>query len=635
MNRRTSWLPALLALAACPAANAQRADDNAVVAASDAFGTVVGTQTIGLYTPTSARGFNPTQAENLRIEGFYYDQQPQSANPFLFSGSDMRVGIAAQSYAFPSPSGIVDYKLRVPGFAAGASAVLIRGPIKEYSAEIDTTLPVVPDAMSIGINLADQQGWDYAYALKNFRKAITFIGRIEPAPGTEIVPFFGYTYNTEEQETAYVYAGPQGPMPYFQEMYLPTQSWTTWDWNQVTAGVIARTLLAGPWSVRAGVFRSVDENSTNYNDLFVGLQPNGSFDHVLDVVPARRAKSYSGDLRVVREVVDGAHRSELTLAVRGRQVDREYGGDFVHDYLTGGLNDYTDLPKPNISFTPESRDDVHQSGIGINYAESWKGVASLNLGLLRTAYSRVVTIPNQPIDQEKSTKLLPTASFTVDASRTVRLYGSYTRGLEDSLVAPASAVNGGEPPPATPTWQADAGASVAVQPNLQLLLGGFRIHKTYFSVDPLTNVYRAFGDISATGLESSARLTGAGGLTVVAGAVWLRPELAGGSTPVGPVPRTINVNVDYAPKELKGWAGSLQWTSLSSRVAASNDAYSLPPFATLNVGIRYRFTLLERAASVRLDAGNVTNQAGATISNVYLLTPQLQRNYTLTLAVDL
>lgn len=54
------------------------------------------------------------QAQNLRIEGLYYDQQPTMADTYLFSGSDVRVGITAQSYPFPSPTGIVDYKLRSP-----------------------------------------------------------------------------------------------------------------------------------------------------------------------------------------------------------------------------------------------------------------------------------------------------------------------------------------------------------------------------------------------------------------------------------------------------------------------------------------------------------------------------------------
>jgi len=68
--------------------HAQRADDNAISAAQDAFGTSVGLQSIGLYSPTSTRGFNPTQAGNLHIDGLYFDQQTASNNLALFSGSE-------------------------------------------------------------------------------------------------------------------------------------------------------------------------------------------------------------------------------------------------------------------------------------------------------------------------------------------------------------------------------------------------------------------------------------------------------------------------------------------------------------------------------------------------------------------
>src|SRR5258708_3331806 len=55
---------AMVSLVPLPAV-AQRTGDNAVTAASDAFGNPVGFQTIGLYGPTNVRGFNPAQAENL------------------------------------------------------------------------------------------------------------------------------------------------------------------------------------------------------------------------------------------------------------------------------------------------------------------------------------------------------------------------------------------------------------------------------------------------------------------------------------------------------------------------------------------------------------------------------------------
>jgi hypothetical protein len=105
--------------------------------------------------------------------------------------------------------------------------------------------------------------------------------------------------------------------------------------------------------------------------------------------------------------------------------------------------------------------------------------------------------------------------------------------------------------------------------------------------------------------------------------------------PIGPVPRTINANIDYAPHGNSGFGVSAQWRSLSSRVETSDDRYSLPPLATLNVAGRYMFRLFDRPCSVRLDIGNVTNAAGLMLTSDYLATSQLRRNYTLTVASDL
>ncbi len=164
MSDRLATVLVCIFLALASPARAQRAADNAVTAASDAFGTVIGNQTIGLYSPTNARGFNPTQAENVRIEGLYFDQQSSSSDPALFTGSNMRVGISAQSYAFPSPSGIADLKLRTPGDNAALSTVLQAGPLHNYSAEIDSQYPLIGNSLSVGLNVLAAQDFDYGFA---------------------------------------------------------------------------------------------------------------------------------------------------------------------------------------------------------------------------------------------------------------------------------------------------------------------------------------------------------------------------------------------------------------------------------------------------------------------------------------
>ena len=328
--------------------------------------------------------------------------------------------------------------------------------------------------------------------------------------------------------------------------------------------------------------------------------------------------------------------------MRGRSVERYYGGDSILGLGSVSIYRGESVPAPGLAFSALSLDEVRQAGVGASYNERWKGVGTLSLGVLETDYRRTLDIPGSPASAERTSQVLPTASFTLDAGKHATAYASYTRGLEDSVNAPTSSVNRGEPVPATPTWQVDGGLRVLPRNDLQLLLGLFKVHKAYFSMDAAGR-YGQLGDISSRGVEASATLSALHGLKVVAGLVLLRPEVdrhtaasgGAGTVPVGPAPRTINVNVDYAPARWGRWAAALQWTSLSSRVVTNNDQIELPPLSMLNVSVRYRLRLFNRPCSTRLDVANATDETGLTISSLYAVFPVLRRNYTLTLATDI
>ena len=72
----SATLTLLLAGIASPAAAQDRADDNAVTQAEDGFGFSVGRETIGIYTSSNARGFSPTAAGNVRIDGMKAPRHP-------------------------------------------------------------------------------------------------------------------------------------------------------------------------------------------------------------------------------------------------------------------------------------------------------------------------------------------------------------------------------------------------------------------------------------------------------------------------------------------------------------------------------------------------------------------------------
>jgi iron complex outermembrane receptor protein len=125
-------LRALLALLAMglgiTPAWAQHASDNPLQSADDAFGLTLGLESIGLYGPGGVRGFNPQTAGDVRIDGLYFDQQGGLSNRVV-EGSAVHVGVSEIGYAFPAPTGIVDYDLRHTGDGTpSASVVVSDGP---------------------------------------------------------------------------------------------------------------------------------------------------------------------------------------------------------------------------------------------------------------------------------------------------------------------------------------------------------------------------------------------------------------------------------------------------------------------------------------------------------------------------
>jgi hypothetical protein len=124
MWSRPFWIAvALLACLPLSTVHAQHASDDLLATANDAFGLTLGLESIGLYGPALVRGFNPQTAGNVRIDGLYFDQQGALSNRVV-EGSTIRIGVSEIGYAFPAPTGIVDYDLRDPGNGTPSAAVV-------------------------------------------------------------------------------------------------------------------------------------------------------------------------------------------------------------------------------------------------------------------------------------------------------------------------------------------------------------------------------------------------------------------------------------------------------------------------------------------------------------------------------
>ena len=317
--RTRSVLAAGIALCggAAPAL-AQRANENAVTQAGDAFGTSVGNERIGIYNPFSARGFSPVQAGNVRIEGLYFDLQAELDNRFV-SGANVRVGISAQSYPFSAPSGIADYSIRKAGDEAVLSAIATVGSFGPTSISADAQLPV-SDRLSVAAGagyLYDLTHWG---ADRNFVNA-ALIPRWRPTDSVEVVPFVSWFLSSgTEAQPIYFPAGSYLP-PQIQRREYFGPSWARSEAEGLNYGLLS-SFTSGRWVVRSGLFSSELSQDRSFTEIALNMTPDGLADRYLAREGDRRFASRSGELRISRSLTEGPRLHTLHFALRGREQRR-------------------------------------------------------------------------------------------------------------------------------------------------------------------------------------------------------------------------------------------------------------------------------------------------------------------------
>jgi iron complex outermembrane receptor protein len=635
---------ALIALGclAQPQAWAQEhAQDIVTVVAEDVFGTSFGLQSVGLYSPTDARGFSPQQAGNLRIEGLYFDQESANVGSCIVRQTTMRIGIAAQTYSMPAPTGIADYTLRIPGDQWAFSGTMSRGPFTGATFQLEAQMPIEANKLSADVCVANYLD---VTPDNDRHDDWMFLGttlRWQPVIGTEVVPFWSSVQGGDREVLPTVYTNGAISIPMFRERDLETQPWSSQGWQMRNFGVVSRSTFSDHWKLATGLFHSQEHDPPSYYP-YLELTGGRLTDSVLDVPPAVNVESSSGEMRLVGTATYDKHQQIFEVSLRGRSVRRSFGGDDTIDFGNVTLSQSIPALPPALNFTATSLDRVRELDVGSSYEERWQGVGSIAFGIIQENYRRTITIPGI---EPATDRLMPwriNSRFTVVATRDLLFYGSYTQGLEDSAIAPSNAINRGEPPAASRTWQVDGGLKYTPLKDLQLILGGFRIDKPYINLDT-ADVYRPLGRIQSSGIETSLSYE-AGGFTLLAGGVLLKPRIDSsvpqsqiiGTEPLGPVPLTLTVNLDVAPPAWGPWAAGMALNWLSSRPETLDDQMSLPPLTTLDANIRHRWKWADGSATLSLGVTNLLNTHGLRLTAPYFIVwPEPDRAISLTLTTDL
>ena len=607
---------ALLIAATPKNAIAQRASENVVSSAQDAFGASIGDDDVGLYSSNEARGFSPKDAGNMRLEGLFYDQQRFFGfGNQLTQSTVIQVGLAAQADPFPAPTGIADIRLRLPGDETITSVRAEYGPYgSSYGGQIDLDTPLIDGKLGTVLSLGlEQNELDFRGIFTSF--SFSALMHWTPIENAEVITFIQQEKGFNSELKPLIFTAGAFEPPKIDRSVFFGQDWAQRESRtQRDFGLIARSMVSNNWRLQVGAFRSYNGLESDFTVLYRNTQPDGTADVVIRRRPPPKLGSYSGEVRATGVYVEGPRQHTINISGRGRLVEKSFGGEDSVSFGTAPIGVAVTFPEPTFNLGPQSIDKVREGTLGVGYSILWPNIGKISGGLQKTYYQRKVLPPAAPIEISDTNPWLYNASFAAYLSNNLTLYGAYTRGLEESGIAPENASNPGEALPASLTEQIDAGLRYQITPDLTLITGIFEISKPFFDQD-LTNLFTQVGSLRHRGIEVSLSGEPLEGLNVVTGAMFLQARVSGenvdqgfiGEVPPGRVPVIARLDLDYGPDAWHGFSINTGIRFDKAQFADRLNTFKVGSSVTIDIGLRYDFDIFDSSGSIRFDAENITN----------------------------
>lgn len=599
-----------------PPALAQRAGENVVAAAKNAFGTSVGNEQIGLYGASEVRGFSPIDAGNVRIEGFSFDRQG-SISSRLVKGSTVHIGLTAQGYPFPAPTGIVDYQLRRPG---NQLVLSVLGGVDDYGGpfvEMDAQVPLISRQLGVaaGISYAHEQYYDGSNAQV---ASLALIPHWRPVTGVEVTAFSSLSLSRDEEVAPLILsAGPYLPPRLARRRYYG-QQWADLETNVLHLGLLTTARLNAHWEAAAAVLHSVREAPTDYLELFENTQRDGTTREIVVADPPQRRAAQSVEASLSWTTSGAVRSHRLLFRARARAQARRIGGSSpAMDLGPRILGVPEPAERPSFQLGPAIGDTVRQGTVGLSYEAHWAHLGQLTLGAQGTAYDKTITLPDEQPSKTEAHPWLANAALALHLADGLVAYGGFTRGLEETGIAPGNATNRNQAPPAIVTRQIDSGIRWSPGDSLRVVAGLFEVRKPNFATNE-QNVFTELGEVRHRGIELSLTGEPFRGLRIVAGAVFMQPRVSGsavraglaGEQSVGQTGRTLRVNGNYQVPLLPGVSIDIGVVDTARRVASSDNRVFAPPVTKIDIGARHQFSFFGNPSTLRFLVKNVTNAYG-------------------------
>lgn len=623
-------------------AHAQRTQENAITSASDAFGTSIGNETIGLYRDNNVRGFSPITAGNRRLEGMYFDLGGNGLTPRLTARSVVRVGLPALNYLFPAPSGIVDYTLRPSDGTPGASVAVGRSDYGGYFLEADTRLPILPGGLSAAVGGHYQRRY-FEDGRNGEYGAVAVIPTLR-FDGGQLTAFWSAASTDEDAGPLLVTTGPRTP-PMITGGRFYGQSWARSVQHSQTYGLLGRYELGGSLSFRLGLFESRSTRSSTYSDLFLDVQPDGSATNVMVAEPRLPARWTSGEARLSWTHDGPRFDHSLHLSLRGRDKRLEIGGSASVTLGAATVGAFIPRAEQVFAFGTPAVNAVRQYTGGLAYIGRWEGVMEVNAGLQRTDYRSEIRRPTG-VATSRDRPWLINAALAVTPTPWLAVYAGYTQGLEETAAPPRSAVNRDDAVEASRTEQRETGIRL-VFGTTRLVAGIFEIERPYFSVDG-NGIYGPLGTFRNRGIEFSLTAQPIAGLSVVGGLVLLDPAVVGEAVESGRAgPRAVRIanrsaRLDLNYQTLVAGLSVDFGVQHTGRIAASTLPFAelggrqlfAPGTTAFDIGARYRFQAGATPMALRALFANMFDDRSYDVTGSHSFFVRPGRRFSIQLSAD-
>jgi iron complex outermembrane receptor protein len=606
--------------------------------------------TTTVYSNIAIRGINVENRSNYRLNGTLPIVNLVDLPLEDKDRVEVLKGASAMYYGFTTPAGIVNLTMKRPTQDPYFAATLFGNQFGAVGGHVDASDSWGMLGARVNAVYGDvDPGIDHTRGHRSL-----FAGAFDFSPTDSLTLTLDAEHILKEMNEPGVFRYIRLPAPTLTNLYpaleLPplldpeTNFGPDWASNRAEETNLLTTVnwrISPAWSLTASYgnshlvrdrhFNTVDLDAygpatTGDGNLSIGLQPDARFDNT----------NYRAE--IAGALNTGAVRHELLLGA-SQNIRDAFTSTTTQATCPGGtptapqvicrqnIFDPVDIPETPFPEPTGIRTRIDDAGYYLFDRMTFTSWLQLLAGVRKTDYSEENRDSGTTTFEDDPTSV--SVGAVVKPKPWISVYATYIEGLESTPAAPMTAVNAGEPLPATDSIQHEAGIKLEPRPGLLLQAAWFNIERDSAFVDG-TNTYVLDGRARFRGLELSVTGEPTDNWSVYLSGQFLEAEqIAGADTRVTTNPmtgaitivptvvgrkientpeRTFSLASEYRFPGLRGLSVNAAGYYVSERaVNAFNQAF-IPSYTLFDLGAAYADTFDDNEWIVRLSCQNVADR---------------------------